>query len=465
MKTNSLLIRRTLCIPVMIMMIAVSSCTKNFLDKKPDQSLLVPTTLKDFRALLDANSDMNVAPYLNMVATDDIYTTEEGLLSADYLIRNSYTWEKDIYQSQTDYNWNIPYQQVFYANVVLDGLENFTPEAGEQAEFNEIKGAALFYRSFAFYNLAQQFAAAYVPATAEQVPGIPVRLSSDVNIKSGRGTLKGTYGQMVNDFTEAEALLPEQANFATRPTRAAAAAMLARVYQTMQDFGHAREAADAAIRSPASLMDYNDFSETVLRPFPKLFPVNGNTEVLFYSPLISNASFLISPSLTFIDSVLYRSYDEKDLRRTLFFKPGTEGMLFRGNYTNGVNVFAGIALDEVYLIRAEAYARLGNTAAAMADLNTLLRKRWRKAAYTDMSAADPDAALSIILEERRKELVYRNLIRWTDLKRLNQEPRFAVTVRRVINGKTYILQPGDPKYAFPIPDDEISRSGIEQNPR
>jgi len=441
------------------------SCKKSFLDKKPDQSLLVPTTLQDFQAILDDNIDMNAAPYLNMVATDDIITTDEGLNGADYLIKNSYLWAKDIYAGQTDYNWNVPYLQVFYANIVLEGLQKYQPSPSEQIRWNQIKGAALFYRSFAFYNIAQQFAAPYVPATANKDAGIPIRLTADVNVKSVRGTLAQSYAQIVADFAAASELLPDQVAFATQPTRAAALGMLARTYQTMQQYDHSAAAATACLAIRPDLMDYNTFNPSVTRPFPRVLPTNLNPEILFYTPLISNASFLISPSLTFIDPQLYQSYANEDLRKVLFFRTSGDNVIYKGNYSNGANVFAGIATDEVYLIRAEARIRTGQMSDGLSDLNKLLKSRYKTGSFTAISAATRREALKIVLRERRKELVYRNLLRWTDLKRLNQEDDLKITITRTSGGKTYSLTPGDPRYAFPIPDDEIARSGMTQNPR
>ena len=74
-------------------------------------------------------------------------------------------------------------------------------------------------------------------------------------------------------------------------------------------------------------------------------------------------------------------------------------------------------------------------------------------------------SLSKDLAERRKELIQRGL-RWTDLRRLNLDPRFAVTIERVVQGATYQLLPNDLRYTFLIPNDEIFANGlIEQNPR
>lgn len=118
----------------------------------------------------------------------------------------------------------------------------------------------------------------------------------------------------------------------------------------------------------------------------------------------------------------------------------------------------------MYLVRAEASARTGHPAQALSDLNTLLATRWKTGTYVPYATTDPAVALQDILTERRKELFARGL-RWTDLRRLNQDPRFAVTLKRLIAGQAYALPPLDKRYVFPIPDDEIRLSGIPQNSR
>jgi hypothetical protein len=81
-----------------------------------------------------------------------------------------------------------------------------------------------------------------------------------------------------------------------------------------------------------------------------------------------------------------------------------------------------------------------------------------------MVAIDAEDALRKVLLERRKELVFR-AIRWTDLRRLNKDPRFATTLRRVVLGQEYLLPPNDNRYVYPIPTNEIEASGVPQNPR
>jgi hypothetical protein len=126
-------------------------------------------------------------------------------------------------------------------------------------------------------------------------------------------------------------------------------------------------------------------------------------------------------------------------------------------------MFTGIATDEMYLIRAESYARQNKTDLALADLNLLLSKRFKSSQFTPITNTDAKQALKLILMERRKELMFRTL-RWSDLKRLNKEPDYAQTLTRKINGVVYELKPNSIRYTLQIDGDVIQISGMQQNP-
>ena len=129
----------------------------------------------------------------------------------------------------------------------------------------------------------------------------------------------------------------------------------------------------------------------------------------------------------------------------------------------GLYAFTGLATDEVYLIKAECAARRNDVTTAMNYLNNLLVTKWKTGTFVPYTATSSQDALNEILTERRKELVWR-AIRWVDIKRLNKEGA-NITLTRILNGQTYTLPPNSPLYEMPIPSDEISLSGIQQNPR
>jgi len=438
------------------------SCQKEFLDKKPDKALLIPTTLEDFNALMDNLTIFNISPALQEISADDFYTNDAGVAGLTSVIqKNTYLWAADLYQNQTCTDWNRPYQQVFYANIILDGLQELKGGNGSTTDWNTTKGSALFHRAFAFYNLVQLFSKTYDKNTASVDMGIPLRLTADINAKSGRASVQQVYDQLIGDLLEAEQLLPVQTRFKSRPSKAAADALLARVYLNMENYELADQYAAAALALNHSLLDYNTISLTATNPFPSS-PATDNPEVIFFDQLVSHG--FTSSTRTTIANELYQLYAEKDLRKTIFFA-GSAPFYFKGRYTGSrLQLFGGLCVDELYLIRAESLARIGSYAEAMTQLNTLLLTRWKKGSFQPLTAGSSEEALQIILTERRKELVFRGL-RWGDLKRLNKDPRFAKTIIRTVAGQAYTLDPGDKRYVFPIPAEEIAASGMVQNER
>jgi hypothetical protein len=445
---------------LMIIAITLTSCGEDYLDKKSNKSLVIPRTLDDFQALLDNSQQvMNIVPGIGLIASDESFM-EDAVLQALYTSteRNSYTWEKNVYQGEEVSDWNVLYQQVFYANVVLKGLEDITPTTTNQAKWNTVKGIALFSRAHAFHQLVEIFTSPYEQSTASQALGIPIRLSPDINAPVQRATLAESYETIIGDLKQAMTLLPTTAVSKTRPTTTTAKALLARIYLNMQQYAEAESYADLAWTENNYLLDYNDLDPASYAPIPFM---NGETQ--YYATLITY-SYVISTA-TYIDTLLLAKYQDGDLRKDLFFQYVADNRyFFKGSYTGSWQVFGGIANDEVLLIRAECRARNGNTSGALEDLNTLMEKRWKTGMFSPFTEAAQEPLLKLILDERQKELVFRNT-RWSDLRRLNKEDRFAITLKRSVSGTLHTLPPNDLRYTFPIPDAEIRTTGMEQNPR
>ncbi len=445
------------------LLLLLTCCKKDFLDTRPNKALLVPATVSDMQTLLDNLQVFNNTPGLPFIADGDFYTTDAGYNAFGLdMERNSYTWAKSIFGGIPDADWNNPYQQIFYANVVLEGLAKL-PASSVTAEQNAVTGTALFARAFALYNLVKVYAKPYDPATSATDAGVPVRLQADVTMKVARGSVAGVYAQILTYLSAARKLLPAVTTYKSRPSVAAVQALRGRVYLTRGEYVQAGLYADSALALNHTLIDYNTLNQAANRPFPRALP-DGNDEVIFYSAQIAY-SFNTTSAPTYVDSLLYRSYDANDLRKVIFFRLLTPGNYkFKGNYAGSLLLFSGLAVDEMYLIRAECAARAGNAAAAMAALNTMLVTRWVTGTYVPLAASGAEEALRLVLTERRKQLLGRG-IRWDDLRRLNTDQRFKVTLSRRVGGNDYSLGPGSPRYTYPIPDEEIRLGGLTQNER
>lgn len=441
-----------------------ASCDKRkeFLDEPPVSDVFTPKTVSDLQTLLDNDVYMNEVPELGTLSGDEYYLVDELYDRLGSKERNSYTWEKDIYEGKGNIpDWNLPYKQVLYANIVLEKIEKGVEGPATQHDLENLKGQALFIRGFALFNIALHFAELYDGTNGTSL-GIPIRLTPDIGQPSRRATLKESYDQIISDLSEASRTLQDAFSyqFRNRPGKSAAFAAMARVYLSTRSYAKANEAADSCLKYYSKLIDYNSIDMGAFFQFK-----STNDETIYQARLLSTSQVVIGVSSPgcIIDSALYRSYQSNDLRKTIFFKLNGGLPNIKGAYTGTIMTFGGLAVDEVMLIRAECLARDNKIQEAMSVLNKLLRNRWVTGTYIDRIALTRDAALRIILDERKKELVFRGT-RWTDLKRLNKEGA-SIQLKRVIKGTTYTLAPGDPKYILPIPPDVILLGGIPQNPR
>lgn len=444
------------------------SCSKqdDFLNVKAIKSDVTPSTIQDFQAVLDNTTVMNShGSILGLVGTDNIFISDANLAASDQTSRNAYLWQKDIYQGGIATDWYNNYQVIEYANIVLDGLAKINDHSNA-SQFNDVRGGALFFRSFAFYQLSQLYCKSYAKTTASTDLGIPLRLSSDVNLKSKRATVQDTYNQIINDLNIAVSLLSTSPLYKTRPSSVAATALLSKVYLDMGDYQNAWNLADKSLKSNNILLDYNTLSNSVSNPFPTI--AKGHPEIIFFAATYGLTTVISQSSVKArVNPDLYASYEVGDLRRTAFYSAdGTTGYYkFKGSYTAQPYNFCGIANDEIYLIRAECSARLGKLNDALADLNTLLKKRYSSTAFKEYHTDDQATLLKRIILERRKEMPYTGNIRWEDLKRLNLEPDNSAIITRTNHNTTYTLVPNDPRYVYPLPDDEIKIDGLPQNNR
>ncbi|WP_312190372.1 RagB/SusD family nutrient uptake outer membrane protein [Sphingobacterium sp.] len=445
-------------IPILLIMYGCNG----FLDIKPDKKMSIPQTLEDCELLLNDYTALNSSyPVLGAIAAEEFYLTSADWNSiGDQDDRNAYIWSDE--PSLKASAWQSSYKVVYIANQVLQVLDALDDTQKQSGRFKTVMGNAYFFRAFAFQQLMEIYAIPYDKATAETELGIPIRLSPDLDVISPRATLKQSYDRVLEDFKKAASLLSGTSIAKSLPTAAAANAALSRLYLTMGDYQNAYTYADLAWKASPQLLDYNTLNVQEDYPIARF-----NKEVLFsaltqYSDAIGNYYARISPEL--LDT-----YESNDLRKQVFFRPSDadpSAFAFKGSYDQGPGgVFVGLTSSEVILNKAESACRLGQMSTALADLNTLRKSRWKSASYQSISETDPDRLLDFILQERRRELVFRGR-RWSDVKRLGSEPLLALQLKRTVDQKVYILEANSLKYAFLIPQLVINQNNnIQQNKR
>jgi len=431
-----------------------SSCTE-FLDAKPSVKMTIPETGEDLYSVLNNVNTMNYnfTSGLSEIASDNVYllpSTWLGLPAENY--RAAYTWNNEVIVSY----WNNGYKKISVANVVIDHIDKV--DYKKLSERDELLGIAHFFRAYSYYELAQVFIKPYMTANLEDY-GLVLRESSDASEKSVRSTVANTYNQIVADYKNAAQHLPvTKPLYPTRPYKASAFAALARTYLVMGNFNQAKLYADSCLIIQNKIMKYESIQHRAY-PFQKF-----NEEVIFFAQL--NGFGILSESTARVDNILYSSYSDEDLRKKLFFAKKADGYFsFVGDYGMNSNSskFSGLSVPEVILIQAECLTRLGNLDAAKESLERLLVDRYIKNASPVLSDLNQDDLLKLILNERRKELVFRG-IRWTDMRRLTTELLENDKWTRDLGDEKFIMSKERlNNFAYKIPELVIDISGIPQN--
>lgn len=454
-----------------------SGCHKEFLEIKPSQSQKVPVTLADYQAILDnalnTSNPMNVrsSHTLGILGADEYYMDDATFnimptTGALAYFRNAYIWNSEVFDITLGTNsepndFFTAYTRILRVNVVLEGIDRLNVDESSILDWKRAKGMAHFIRALNYYNLCQLFTEPFIGDAWKNKLGMPLRLEVDPTIKLSRSTLGDTYDQIIYDLQEAESNLSKQSNHVFRPSLAAVAALKMRINLQRHDYEGALVEANKVLENHNTLLDYNEVPVQNNYSFPT-YGI-GNPEVFYstaaYTPVI------LSNNMIRVDEELLSLYQEGDLRKELFFKKSTDGRTtFWGSYFGNETFFTGFAVDEILLVKAEILARTEDVDAALAILNRIREKRIHKDHYTELGMMDADRLLGEVLDERRRQLIFRG-VRWEDLRRLNKDTKHAKTLRRKVNDQIYELSPNDKKYVWPLPPDAITAGGFVQNDR
>jgi starch-binding outer membrane protein, SusD/RagB family len=441
-----------------LIIIALSSCER-FLDLKADKTKFIVSKVSELQGMFDHEDTYIQSPAKSLLSSDDGYFSAENyntILSQE--IKNTYVWDPN---ADLTKEWSWCYQKIFRMNLILEEIDKL-PTTGNDQEIAQLKGAALFVRAFAHYQIARLFAPPPFLTDPDNEFGIPLKLSADIEDGTKRATVKGSYNAIINDLNQSLTMLPDTGIVKTRPGKCAALALLAKIYLDQTDYKNAEKFADSSLSIYRSLIDYNDDKQVninAIAPF-MIF----NTEVIYHA----SSTYDYDMRNFYADTSLLSSYDSADLRKIAYFqKLSTGAQTFKGSYGGSDNSvsFSGIATDEVLLIRAESRARNGNISGSIEDLNLLLGKRIKINSFVPITARSQEETVRMIISERRKELCFRSGVRWTDLRRLNADPQYALTLIRHVNGTRYELLPGDKRYLFQIPASVVKLNNLTQNPK
>ncbi len=453
---------------LVILSIGLLSCTDDFVDILP-YGKVIPNNTDDLAKLLNESTYINgVGRYSADIylRVDDYTRPQDKLSSWDLQTIKLYTWRDFLTQTEYDFYYNLNYQIIAIANFVLEHIDHYPK--GERFKIENTKGRALFLRANAYFFLINAYAKMYNAATAGTDLGVPLPLEMNINEKLPRSTVQQAYDLIIKDLKQAVTLLDPKFKYNTWPCKAAAYALLGRVYLYQKKYAKSAENSKQALELYSALTDYNTFAYKEPKSKNPAAGISGyeddlqsNKELLFY---YKTTGYVLSG--LYISASLINAYDkENDLRFRYFISDRDQaGTDLKGVYitvnTQMVFGWAGITTSEVYLNYCEALIRgPSQMQESLTWLNKLRKNRYDASTYVPYQSADPATALKEVMLERRRELRF-TFWRWVDMKRL------GVSCTRTVNGKTYTLKATSNNYVWAIPLNVMAMNPLlKQNPR
>ena len=230
----------------------------------------------------------------------------------------------------------------------------------------------------------------------------------------------------------------------------------------------AKEAAEESLKLNNTLIDYIDLGAKGGPTKVTTYAKGGNPEVLNYA-YMGGPTEVLAFCYGMLSPEMVQLFGQNDERLNQFFKTSDNSIYYfdEGSgaalwntsitYSKFQPMSVGMRTAEVYLILAEAKARLKDIPGAVQTLNQLREKRIKGAEAVLPEPATERAMVQAVIDERRKELIS-GFSRFWDLKRYNTEADYAKTITRTfplvstdVEKKTYTLKPDSRLYIIPFP--------------
>jgi len=446
-------------------------CSKQ-LDLKPTDTI---NENNAYRTMNDAQMGTNGAYAYYGAFLNDIflsaYLSDEAKLGPDNAGQGALTYRYQVTSESGDIQGGYAnyYRMIDQVNRVLAALPNVVATASEEPRRNILKGQLLALRGIAYFGLLQSFCKNYNPTGK----GVPIMLAPDPGSKPGHNTMGEVMTRIETDMNEAFGLLANTAFSDTVMNRFNINAYRARIALYKGDYDSAIQYATFVINANVVQMatttaTFNSiWTEGNYPTIPEsLFRIRNLTSTALGSFWTTQAyGVTIAPS-----DKLFDVYEANDIRRDAYigltngkrYVKKHESVFAAKNNIRIVDLKA-IRLAEMYLIRAEAYAKQAspNLTAGKNDLDYLRARRFIGAAPALPVITSAEQLIGLVLSERYRELCFEGS-RFFDLRRNNLPVSRAATDAATAWQN---LPAGDNFFVMPIPFAEIQANpNAIQNP-
>ena len=465
----------------LFMSVALSSCD-SYIDITPKGAITVDSVSQYYELIINPQRCYNVASFYML--SDDAYAKESNIIGNENRSFDGINFTFNEQAERTIIPDNNLYTNI-YAYIMRENLviDNIDKASGDESLKVLGKAEARVLRAWDHFVAINLYAKSYTPATAAQDGGVCIMNHYDLEATPAKSTVEEVYSFIISELEASVALLQEKPVNIYHPNKAYGYGLLSLVYLFHRDWEKARDAAQQSLALNSALVDYNEIPSSGFYSFRK-YAYENNPEVLSYmwmgsgwttEPVALYAHGQISPELVDL-------FDrDKDLRfMTHFLRQSGASITSYYDVGSGAAIWTpatdctrftymtiGLRTAEVYLILAEAHARLNNLTEAKRYVEQLRAHRIKGGDGTIATPANQKEMMDQIILERRKELLY-GFHRFFDLKRFNTEPEYAKTTQRkfpVINvspehpQQVYTLRPDSRMYIIPFP-----RTARDKNP-
>lgn len=417
------------------------SC-EDFLNREPVEQVSISQQFSTVGGLLEAlngayreyealYSNQEFFVYADAIAGNVRFSpNRQGIADVPNNFQQVYSFEEQAISGTFNTLYGDFYGLINALNLILENIDK--PFGLDNQLRQQVIAETLAMRASAHFELTKLFAQTYSFTSDAQHLGIVYNtqtLSAGVDFPS-RETLARTYNLIEADFLEALSLIsenqalegPETSYFNSLNIRA----LLSRFYLYKGDYESCIDQANTVINSNIELTprdqlvsqwaNFEPISETLFEFTP---PLTGDDGVV--SSSVSDFFNLVFLNEELVDYGRYTAskdlislYDENDIRNiggllvsqeiATSTPTGEEDITY--DFTRKFPANDGavmIRLSEVYLNRAEAYAKSGQTDLALNDIQVIRERANPSAEMLNLSG---QALIDEILLERRRELAF-----------------------------------------------------------
>ena len=412
------------------------SCKKDFLDIDP-KGYLIANQVSHYDAMLNDGAIVGQIPHILM--SDELAGFGSDFYGSTLPFdQNAFKWADDIYLISNERSeFAILSEQLYIYNKVIN--EVIDAEGGSDQQKRSLRAEALASRAYTFFMLVNLYGKPYNSATSATDLGIPlVKIADVTQNKFTRASVQETYAQIISDLNEAIPNLPLTVTSRIRMSKAAAEALLGKVYVFIGRFEQALPLLNAAItdlQGASIAVGLYDFKKELavngaFYPEPSRVNTSADKEIVYTKTIVNLYSLVWSGVV--LSPATINLFGNNDLRRE-FLSPYTSSMqmyplgmlkVTGKSYSN-----AGINVPDIYLLRSECRSRLGDTQMATTELESFRKNRMPDADAIIPTAISNDkiALTKFILDERIREFAFSG-DRWFDMRRLSVDPDYKHTI-------------------------------------